>query len=54
VAIQYRESWFYIDETDQLTKLTFRLLQTLWGMSLAKVVGNPPAAPVLTVPVSGP
>jgi hypothetical protein len=51
VAVEYRDGWFYIDETDQATKRFFRLLGALWSVSIAdSAVGSP--APVLTVPVS--
>ena len=35
VAVKYRQSWFYIDETDQSTKLMFRVLRTLWKDRIA-------------------
>lgn len=51
VAVEYRDGWFYIDETDLATKRFFRLLGALWSVSIAEgAVGS--SAPVLTVPVS--
>ncbi len=51
VAVPYRGGWFYIDERDQATKRFFRLLTTLWTITLADNTGTT-NAPVLTVPVS--
>jgi hypothetical protein len=51
VAVEYRDGWFYIDETDQATKRFFRLLGALWSVSIADSAAGSPA-PVLTVPVS--
>ena len=51
VAVKYRQSWFYIDETDQSTKLMFRVLRTLWQDRIASTAQLQPA-PVLTIPVS--
>ncbi len=51
VAVPYRGGWFYIDERDQLTKRFFRLLTTLWTITLNDNTGTA-RAPVLTVPVS--
>lgn len=52
VAVKYRDGWFYIDETDQATKLFFRLLTTLLSVRIAESTGKASAAPILTVPVS--
>ncbi len=52
VAVQYRGTWFYIDDTDQATKRFFRLLATLWSVTIAESGAKGSAAPVLTVPVS--
>ena len=52
VAVQYRGNWFYIDDTDQATKQFFRLLGTLWSVTIAESGAKGSAAPVLTVPVS--
>ena len=50
VAVKYRQSWFYIDETDQSTKLMFRVLRTLWKDRIASTT-QLQSAPVLTIPV---
>lgn len=52
VAVQYRDGWFYIDETDQITKRFFRLMGALWSVTIAENAPKGSAAPVLTVPVS--
>ncbi len=52
VAVEHRDGWFYIDERDQATKRFFRLLSTLWSVTIAESTGKASAAPVLTVPVS--
>jgi len=50
VAVCYMGYWFYIDETDQVTKATFSLLLELSRLQLgSKTAGGP----VLTLPVSG-
>jgi hypothetical protein len=48
VAIQYKGYWFYIEDTDQITKSTFSLLMELARMELA---GKTDSAPMLTLPV---
>ena len=52
VAVKYRDGWFYIDETDHVTKRFFRLMGTLWSVAIAESAAKDSAAPVLTVPVS--
>lgn len=52
VAVNYRDGWFYIDDTDQATKQYFRLLTTLMSINIAESAGRKSVAPVLTVPVS--
>ena len=51
IAVQYRDAWYYIDDTNQNTKLFFRLATTLMSVSIADSTSND-AAPLLTVPVS--
>lgn len=51
VAVQYRGSWFYIDDSDMSTKNTFRLLTTVGSILAGKTEQDPP--PVLTIPVGG-
>jgi hypothetical protein len=52
VRVQYRGSWFYIDETDQPTKEAFRLVSALWAASIASATQHIRNAPVLTLPAS--
>lgn len=52
VAMKYRGTWFYIDETDQATKTAFWLLHTLHSVIIAEAAKGLLTAPVLTVPVS--
>jgi len=51
VAIKYRGSWFYIDDSDSSTKYTFLLLEQLAALLGGKVEK---AGPLLTLPVSAP
>lgn len=51
VAIRYRGSWFYIDDSDLATKDTFRLLSMVGSILAGKTEQDPP--PVLTIPVGG-
>jgi hypothetical protein len=50
-AVEYRDAWYYIDDTNQATKLFFRLVTTLMSVSIADSTSNG-ATPLLTVPVS--
>ncbi|MBC8286854.1 MAG: hypothetical protein H8E42_05190, partial [Nitrospinae bacterium] len=50
VAVKYRKSWFYIDETDQNTKLIFRLIRILWSVRITETASKTQAVPVLTIP----
>jgi len=52
ISVEYRDGWFYIDESDQDTKGFFRLMSTLWSVTIAENTNMGTAAPVLTVPVS--
>lgn len=52
VAVEYRDGWFFIDETDQATKRFFRLMESLWSVTIADSAPKGSVAPVLTVPVS--
>jgi hypothetical protein len=51
VAIKYRGSWFYIDDSDLNTKYSFLLLDQLAALLGGKVEK---AGPLLTLPVSAP
>jgi len=48
VSVQYKNYWFYIDDTDQDTKSTFSLLMELARLELA---GKPGPGPQLTLPI---
>jgi len=52
LAVKYRGHWFYIEETDQPTKLFFRSMSLFWSVSIASSADARTAAPVLTIPVS--
>jgi len=52
LAVKYRGYWFYIDETDQPTKLFFRAMRLFWSVSITSSAEARTAAPVLTIPVS--
>jgi hypothetical protein len=52
IAVAYRDGWFYIDERDLITKEYFKILGSLWTMTMSKAIGQGAAAPLLTVPVS--
>ena len=51
IAVKHRGYWFYIDDTDMHTKLYYRMVRTLWSISIASATDHK-AAPVLTIPVS--
>jgi hypothetical protein len=50
VAVPYKGYWFYIDETDQDTKVTFSLLMELARLELP---GRKGREPILTLPLGG-
>jgi hypothetical protein len=52
VSISYRNSFYYIDETDQDTKMMFRILRIFWNDRIA-ATAQFDNAPVLTIPVGG-
>ena len=51
VAVKYRGHWFYIDDADMKTKLFYKIVRSLWSVSIA-ASADQKAAPVLTLPVS--
>ncbi|HXY35029.1 MAG TPA: hypothetical protein VEI07_12435 [Planctomycetaceae bacterium] len=51
IAIKHRDHWFYIDDRDADSKMTFALLLT---MSRVNPTPAKKGGPVLTLPVSGP
>ncbi len=52
LAVKYRGYWFYIDETDLKSKLTFLVLSEIYRLSL--VGSDRSQAPLLTLPLGGP
>ena len=52
VAVKYRGSWFYIEDTDQRTKQVARLVSAFWAVRIASAAGGSQPAPVLTIPAS--
>ncbi|MHC5003569.1 MAG: hypothetical protein ACYTJ0_10640 [Planctomycetota bacterium] len=52
VATRFRDHWFYIDETDTMSKMAFLTLNILIGMRLEQEELSS-GAPVLTIPVGG-
>jgi len=50
-AVRSHDWWYYIEETDAESKLTFRILENLMSVRVADAADKS-AAPVLTVPVS--
>ena len=52
VAVEYRDGWFSIDNTDITTKRYFKFMGSFWNAALSESLDDGTAAPVLTVPVS--
>jgi len=52
VAVEHRGKWFYIEESDFASKRLFKLLSTLWSVTIAEATANTATAPVLTIPAS--
>jgi len=60
--VEYRDYWFYIDESDTKTKWFYNIMRTLWSASIAgsadqkaaRIAGSADqkAAPILTIPLS--
>jgi len=51
IAVEYRDYWFYIDESDTKTKWFYNIMRTLWSATIAGSA-NQKAAPILTIPLS--
>ncbi|VGO16645.1 hypothetical protein PDESU_05236 [Pontiella desulfatans] len=49
-AVKYRGYWFWIDDADLKTKTEFRLVRTLWSISIAGAADHM-SAPILILPV---
>jgi hypothetical protein len=48
IAVQYRDTWFYIDDADTESKYTFMLVQQLSALQAGNIEH---AGPVLTLPI---
>ncbi len=51
IAVEYRDYWFYIDESDTKTKWFYNIMRTLWSATIAGSADQK-AAPILTIPLS--
>ncbi|RKY09881.1 MAG: hypothetical protein DRP66_01095 [Planctomycetota bacterium] len=49
-AVKYRSSWFYIDDSNLMSKSTFALLMQLFALQAGEVESR---GPILTLPVGG-
>jgi len=52
ISVKYRGYWFYIDDTDQVTKQALRLLQFLNSAMTGEAASEGHTAPALTIPIS--
>ena len=50
VSVKYRGYWYYIDQTDMHTKLSYHMVRILWSVTIAAAT-NRRAVPILTIPV---
>lgn len=50
VSVKYRGYWYYIDQTDMHTKLSYHMVRILWSVTIAAAT-NQKAVPILTIPV---
>jgi hypothetical protein len=48
IAIKYRDYWYYIDDRDRQSKITFTLMMVMWR---ANLLATKKGSPVLTLPV---
>ena len=51
IAVKYRGFWFYIDDANMSTKMFYRIVRTLWSVSIA-AAAEQKGSPLLTIPVS--
>jgi hypothetical protein len=51
VAVRHRDWWYYIDDTDLVSKNAFQLIQLLFASQLSEAARGAQTAPVLTIPV---
>ena len=49
-AVEYRNYWFYIGESDTKTKWFYNIMRTLWSATIAGSADQK-AAPILTIPL---
>jgi hypothetical protein len=52
ISVKYRGHWFYVDDTDQVTKQALRLLQFLNSAMTGEAASKGHTAPALTIPIS--
>lgn len=52
LAVEYRNYWFYIDETDMASKAAFLVLSEFYRLAISE--GMPGQIPILTLPVGAP
>lgn len=51
VAVQHRGWWYYVDDTDLVSKRAFLMIQTLFLTRLTEATRGAQGAPLLTIPV---
>ena len=51
IAVKFRGYWFYVGETDHVTKAAFSLLRSMWSFAITNA-GAQRSVPVLTLPVN--
>ena len=52
LAVKYRGYWFFIADTDMVSKSAFLVMAELYRLSISE--GRPDQVPVLTLPVGAP
>jgi hypothetical protein len=52
ISVKYRGYWFYVDDTDQVTKQALRLLQFLNSAMTGEAASKGHVRPALTIPIS--
>ena len=52
ISVKYRGYWFYVDDTDQVTKQAIRLLQFLNSAMTGEAASKDHVRPALTIPIS--
>ncbi len=51
IAVKHRGYWFFIEDANMTTKMFYRIVRTLWSVSIA-AAAEQKSAPMLTIPVS--